>query len=450
MSHLTEEEVGLFVSGRLVPTELRRVVRHLLTGCATCEERLGYYREMLAGLEPSADPEPAPKDQRALDKAIDQGIAAALRQTSRLEDEKAQLERLLAGARKSPQGIPGLPPKAEADLQGWPLVEALLRSSYEARFRDIREMLFLAFSARIAAHSLDPETYGVARIRDIQARVWAELGNAYRLNEQFENAEEAFAQAESLLDEGTGDALLIARLLDLRASLHRSQRRLSEALTLLERVYGLYIQMGETHLAGRALITRGINTRNAGRPQEAILLLRQGLNEIDPWRDPQLAAIGEQVLLDAMADSGEYREAAQLLLQSRLPQAFAGDPLNLARLRWVEGKIAAGLGKLRRAEKVFLEVREFFHQRSLEYDAALVGLELAGVWLRQGKAADVQTLAHEILDVFQSIGVHSEAVKAVRYLHEACAREQATPVLVSGILGFLRRLEWEPRLRFAP
>ncbi len=450
MSHLTEEEVGLFVSGRLVPTELQRAVRHLLTGCAACREKLGYYSEMLAGLEPPADPEPAPRDQRILDKAIDRGIAAALRQTPRLEDEKAQLERLLAAARKSPQGIPGVSPKAEADLQGWPLVEALLHSSYEARFRDIREMLFLAFSARIAAQSLDPEIHGAARTRDTQARVWAELGNAYRLNEQFENAEEAFAQAEALLDEGTGDALLLARLLDLRASLHRSQRRLSESLTLLERVYGLYIQMGETHLAGRALITRGINTRNAGRPQEAMLLLRQGLKEIDAWRDPQLAAIGEQVLLDAMVDSGEYREAAQLLLQGSLRQAFAGDPLNLARLRWVEGKIAAGFGKLRRSERVFLEVREFFRQRSLEYDAALVGLELAGVWLRQGKAAEVQTLAHEILDVFQAIGVHSEAVKAVRYLHEACAREQATPVLVSGILGFLRRLEWEPRLRFAP
>lgn len=393
---------------------------------------------------------PSRLEERAYDRAIDRAIAGALRQEPFWKREQAQLDELLTAAEESPGGISGIVEEADAHLQGWPLVEALLRLSYETRFRDVREMLFLAFAARVAAQNLDSETYGAVRIADIQARAWAELGNAYRLNDQFDSAEDAFARAEALLDEGTGDALLLARVLNLQASLRTDQRRLGAAIEMLDLVYRLYIEMGESHLAGRALIKKGINIRNDGRPEEAVALLEQGLAEIDPRRDSKLEATGVQALLDAMVDSGRHREAAQVLLRSNLRQAFADDPLNLARLRWVEGKIFAGLGKLPRAEKIFREVRDGFLQRDQEYDAALIGLELAGVWLQQERAEEVRELAQEVLEVFEDLGIQSEAVKAVRYLNQACARSEATPGLVHRILAFLLRLEWEPRLQFAP
>jgi hypothetical protein len=86
----------------------------------------------------------------------------------------------------------------------------------------------------------------------------------------------------------------------------------------------------------------------------------------------------------------------------------------------------------------------------MDYVAAMAGLELAGVWLRQGKTAEVRTLAREILQTFRQMDVESEAVKAVRYFHEACRREEATPRLVERVVDFLRRLEWAPQVRFAP
>ncbi|HVR95188.1 MAG TPA: hypothetical protein VMW27_01140, partial [Thermoanaerobaculia bacterium] len=165
-------------------------------------------------------------DEGAYDRAIDRALARAMRQQSFWQREQAQLDQLLIAAEKSPSGISGIASGAEESLEGWPLVEALLRLSYETRFRDIREMLFLAFAARIAAQNLDPQKYGESRVADVQARAWAELGNAYRLNDQFDSAEDAFARAEVLLDEGTGDALLLARVLNLRASLRTDQRRL--------------------------------------------------------------------------------------------------------------------------------------------------------------------------------------------------------------------------------
>jgi tetratricopeptide (TPR) repeat protein len=202
-------------------------------------------------------------------------------------------------------------------------------------------------------------------------------------------------------------------------------------------------------LAGRALISKGINTAYDDHPGEAVELLREGLDLIEPERDPQLAAIGRYGLLNALELSGEYREAARLLLESGLREAFSNDPLNLAKLRWLEGKIHAGLGKLWRAEQVLREVRDGFLELGQGYDAALVGLDLSAVWLRQGNHAAVRELAEEILSTFAALGIQREGIKAVRHLREACRREMATPALVQRVSGFLRRLEWQPQLRFA-
>ena len=311
-------------------------------------------------------------------------------------------------------------------------------------------MRLLAVAATVAARNLDPTRYGRAAINDLSARSCAELANAYRLQDEFESAEEALARAEGFLADGSGDPLILARLLEVEVSLRSDQKRLDEALELLDVLHQLYVELGETHLAGQTLISQGINTAVDDRPAEAVPLFREGLGLLEPERDPRLAAIGRYGLLNALELCGEHREAGRLLRASGLREAFADDPQNLAKLRWLEGKIHAGLGKLWRAEQVLGEVRDGFLERGQGYDAALVGLDLAAVWLRQDNHAAVRELAEEILETFAALGIQREGVKAVRYLREACRREMATPALVQWVAAFLRRLEGQPQLRFAP
>ena len=125
---------------------------------------------------------------------------------------------------------------------------------------------------------------------DFQARAWAEVGNAYRVNEQFDLAEATLGQAQVLLEDGTGDILLLARLADIKASLRTDQRLLGEAMDLLAVVYDLYHRAGDLHLAGRALISQGIISNYACNYQEALPLLREGIKIIDVGKDLRLAA----------------------------------------------------------------------------------------------------------------------------------------------------------------
>jgi tetratricopeptide (TPR) repeat protein len=378
-------------------------------------------------------------------------FARSLEKRWRKEGEK--LERALTLLDQSPGGLgdESFPWRQAQTLHGWPLCEALLRKSYEARFTDSKRMLSLAESAARMAKHIKAEKYPwPGFVGDLRARAFADLGNAYRLNLRFQEAEVAFAQARQFLEAGSGDPLLNAQVLDLEASFRSSQRRLEDAIALLEQVHGLYSDAGDLHLAGRALISKGINTHYQGYPKDAVDLFEQALRLLDPERDPQLTAISQQVLLHALTDCGEYRQASALLLQSGLRKAFAAEPLNLLRLRGVEGKIHAGLGRLAKAEHAFSEVRQEFLRLGHVYDAALVGLELASVWLRLGRPAQVRELAEEMYETFAELGVQPEAARALYFVREACLYQAVTVAMIERVRQFLERLPWHPGLRFDP
>jgi len=450
LTHLDDNEVERFVGGDLPADERRRVVRHLLTGCRPCRSRLAALREVLFNADNLGE------DARGVgsfsyDGALARAAAQARRYQRRHRKEREGLERALEAALRSSgeQNAEVFSP-AVLSLRGWTRVEALLRLSFEERYRDPQRMLLLALAARLAAEQLGTRKLGPGLAADFQARAWAEVGNAYRVNEQFELAEAALVHAQRFLDEGTGDLLLLARLADIQASLRSDQRRLGEALDLLAVVHDLYLQAGNCHLAGRALIKSGITTHYDGNPQRAVQFLREGLQLIDPEKDPRLAASAKLSVTDALVDCGDFQEAGRMLLGSGLRQTFAADLLSLLKLRWVEGKVLAGLGKLGRAERTFEQVREEFLQREREYDAALVGLELAAVWLRQGKAARVRELAEETYEILRDLGVQHEAFKAAFFLREAGRQQVLTLDLLRKVHQFLVRLEWQPMLRFQP
>jgi tetratricopeptide (TPR) repeat protein len=444
LTHLHDNEVERFIQSDLTPEERRKVVRHLLTGCRPCRARLMSIQEVLFRAE---DLEETARGVGSFsyDAVLARVVPRALRFQARHRKESKLLERAFeAVSQKESDEISN----EILVLQGWPRVEALLRLSFEERYRDPQRMLLLAFSARLAAEQLDASVLGLGLVADFQGRAWAEISNAYRVNDQFEMAEAALGQAQRFFDDGAQDTLLLARMADVKASLRMDQRRLGEAVDLLTVVYDLYCWVGDLHLAGRALVKSGIAAHYEGQPREAVSLLRKGLHLLSPERDPRLLAIGRQSLLDAMVACGDFLEAGQILLGGGLRQAFATDPLNLLKLRWVEGKVLAGLGKLSRAERVFGEVKEEFLLRNRDYDAALVGLELAAIWLQQGKVARVQELAEETYEILRDLGIHQEAFKAVLVLREACRQQAVTLGLLRHVHDFLVRLEWNPHLRF--
>jgi len=451
MIHLGKGEVEDFLAGRLEAAARRRVLLHLLSGCSPCQRRMTALAKPLLEEEPWTSAKPVAEEH--YDEVLVRASITARSFLRRWRKEAAKLERALILLDQAPAGLgdENFPVRQAQALHGWPLCEALLRKSYEVRFSDPKRMLNLAEDAAAVAKHIRPDKYPwPGFVSDLRIQAFAELGNAYRVNDRLSEADAAFKQAREYLEEGSADPFLFARVLDLEASLRRAQRRLEDALPLLDQAHHLYREAGDLHLAGRALISKGFCSHYRGQPREAVKLFEEGLDLLEPGRDRQLENSTALSIIYALADCGEYRKASRLLLRSGLREAFGSEPLSLLKLRGVEGKIHAGLGRQARAERAFQEVRQEFLRHGQIYDAALVGLELAALWLRQGRAAQVQELAEEMHAVFEDLGVQLEAARALQFVHEACRVQAVTVSMIERVRTFLERLPWQPGLRFEP
>jgi hypothetical protein len=64
------------------------------------------------------------------------------------------------------------------------------------------------------------------------------------------------------------------------------------------------------------------------------------------------------------------------------------------------------------------------------YDAAMASLDLALLYLKEGRTADVLPLAEEMAALFEARDVHREAVAAVLLFREAAQRDEVTAGMV--------------------
>jgi tetratricopeptide (TPR) repeat protein len=411
MPHLSDGDVARFLAGRLEPADQQRVVRHLLSGCVPCNRKLvGEAPGGLLGRVGERRKRGGSRD--LLDRALD----TALGQEARWRSEQQKLAQSLELLRAGSGSYDALSFRQVQALQGPGLVEALLRRSFELRYRDPGEMRWLAYNALKAAEGLRPEEHGQSRVLDEQARSWAELANAYRLHDQLAEADGAFDRARSLLRQGSGDLHLLARVAELEATLRTSQRRLKESRQLFEAASRLYLKLGEASAAGRVLIAAGTSRHYGGDTGQAVAALRHGLSLLDPGRDAQIVSAGRQSLIGALAGADLPQEAGRLLLESGLRQFYAADPLALVKLRWVEGKVLLGLGRVSRAERALVEIRAEYLDLGQDYSASLVALDLVPLWFREGKDREAREAARQAYDVLREIGIDHEAARARRYL----------------------------------
>jgi len=435
MDHLRKRDLESFLGGR-AGIGRRRVVRHLISGCPDCGDRIFH----------SA----AAEEDGVYEACIDRALESIGSGEDLWREEREKRDRGLALVRS--RGWSNLTGKERKALrEGWAGVEILLAVCFEARYRDPRQMLRLAREAKSAAEELDPVLYGRQRLADLKARTWAELANALRVNEQFDKVRDALKRARRLIEEeGTGDLLVRARIDDIEGSYWKDQRFLRDAEDLLASAYRRYLRIGERHMAGRVLLTRGSCRFLDGQPVEAIRHFRQALSLLDAGRDPQLIETAQHNLLDALADAGEFREASELLLQSGLRQKFADDPLNLLRLRWVEAKILAGHGRYAEAEKALSDVRASFRLRRLELVATIAGLDLAKVLFQQGKLDQLYKLVRELRVAAEAYQLQDSVSRALGTLEVTCQVQVVTLAMVEAVQRFFQRLQHNPRFNWEP
>ncbi len=442
--HPDTETLETFLDDELPAPLSRSLQRHLFT-CSACETRL------LRIL-----PIPRARQAQTGGDGHDHLVRRILRQTHRQNDER---KTLLALERQEAAALwhtlRDLDPAArrnriwdDSAFQTWGLFELLVEKARLTVLEEPRraeEVLRLALD--VADH-LDPEIYGPGAVGAARTRAWAGLGNALRVLADFRQAEQAFRLAETHFETSWLDPLDEALLLEFKASLRRAQRRFGEAHELLDAAIALYREVNEPHCQGRAMIAKGLALMYAGDADAASSWFRDSLLLLDAQEDPRLLALSQSNLIACLIDTGRLREASGLLPEALKLIEEVGMRSDSLRLRWMQGKIAATLGRPGEAEQIFLELVGTFTEDRLAYDVALVSLELSALYSRQGRPADVKRLAAEMLPIFKSCEVHREALAALIVFQKAAEMEQASVGLVEEVASFLQRIQSNPGLRF--
>lgn len=313
----------------------------------------------------------------------------------------------------------------------------LIRRAETLRFSDAARMRRVAEAAVELADALPREAAPAALIEDARAEAHACLANSLRINGELLHAEEAWPRAERHLAAGTGDPLLAAKLAQYKGSLRVDQHRPEEAATLFREAYAAYARLGERELAGRAAIALGIAHRKLGRFGEAIRSTLEAGRLVSRGTDVALPLIAMQNLVHYLHDAGFNEHAAGLLERIRdLVEENAGN-LTLLRLRFLEGKIAAGLGKQVEARAALNAVRREFLAKGMLYDAALVALELAALYAEAGWTFEVEKLAEEMYPVFISRELPREASATLLLFVDAVNRRAATADLIRSLAADL-------------
>jgi hypothetical protein len=435
--HPIPEELEKFATGSLPPGLFWRTARHLLQGCPRCETLLELQCRRLLN-SPGSQP-----------VVLDHGLSAfrSHRRYLRREDiRQRKTAKLLEGG----GGYEALVDRSEIPLRGLGVLKALLDRSWAVRHENLREMIGLARLAVDVACRIDPRCHETPDAVDWQSRAWGELGNAYRASDDLDEAERAFGISFDFFLQGSGDVNLKVRLHDLYASYLGTRRQFDLAFASLDIVYSTYLELGDQHFAGRALVTKAIYLHYSSRSEEALAINQQAMSLIDKGRDANLLFFSIHNQLWFLVACGRYSEARRELFRHLADLQKIDGQIYKLRLLWLQAQISAGLKNWKSAEEGLLHVKAGFEEEGMGFHAALASLELALVWMRQGRHEETERMVLEVHDVFVALKIQREAFGAIMVLKEAFERRMGTIGLLEDAVAFLRRWYVNPNERFMP
>jgi len=438
--HLTSGRIRDFLRGQLSKDEVSEVVSHLLGRCETCSA-------LLASRSSHREVETRPP--ASYDQAFDRALAAVVERESPVTRERLAAPALAARLAKLPSEQQRLLIRNDPRYQTWGLCENLIRASQQAIW-DVQpeSLLEQATCAVWVGESIDVERYGQEHVNDLLAEARGNLANAYRVRSQFTASLAEFRKAHALLDQGTGDETLRARLASLESSLLVDRGHFEEAVELLDGACKRIARLDETQLEARLLVSKGV-ALSYFAPAQAIEAQREALPLIDASESPRLMLCAKQGVICSLNAIGRSEEALVRLHQTRSLFDQFSDPWSQLNYRWTEARITFDLGQVAEAEVAFRGLWQEALDLGLHLETALIVLDLMEVEISLGHYQQAAAIGSRLAEQFEAWGVHRRAMQAWQLLAEAARQETATRAMVGQLTRYLRRAWQNPEIEFA-
>jgi hypothetical protein len=410
--HPTRAILDRLLTGELTGEESKWAVAHLLGRCEVCSR---YLRGALEFKRASLDP-------AGYDAVFESSWAACCAGSAGIQAEQLLAAALWATLEGTPRALRLRMVEGDARCHSWALASRFLDAAAELDWLDTPRGLEACTLAVAIAERLPEGAYPDGLGRDLRGRALGGLADALRLDEQLEAARATLAMAWEALDEGSGDPLERAGLLRVEASLEMSLGDCVAAAGLLRSAASIYRLYGERHQEARTLQQLALAV-GWDDPAKGTGLAERALGLIEPGREPRLELASRHALIWFLNDCGMSGQALELLERSRALYRECGESEARVLLPWLEARICRGLGQLAAAERGLAAVWHGYRLEGYTQELTLVSLDLAEVYLAQGKGRHAMRLLRCFHGILGKWGMHTEGMAAWLLLVEAAKGE---------------------------
>jgi tetratricopeptide (TPR) repeat protein len=364
--HVTRELLRAIASGERPARDLTEIAwQHLLKLCPYCSEEVAaFQRERTAPASSTAI-------FRVLPVVLEKQASDLAAKTAAARKDFHELLRL------TPEERLGRIHRANSRFRSMTLARLLLEEAKRHMPAEPQIVHELAETAE-AVLLRTPDSPG---LYDLFSRAVAYRANAKRAQGDLLAASDTLRHARDLMrNKGATDPLVYAEVDWIEGGLLKEQSRIKEAEELLARAVNLFELTGMKEEAAQPLITLGLLYYDRGDTRSAIEVMRAAAEMMGPKADPRLYLCTQHNLTLFLAESGDYRAAAEALQENAKLYRRFPDLWTSLRQTWLRGKIALGLGFLEEAELLLVEARKGFMAQNISYDAARVSLDLARIY----------------------------------------------------------------------
>jgi tetratricopeptide (TPR) repeat protein len=434
------------VTGAELPGAVRR---HLAAGCPYCALQ---GRRALVARRPSAVAafglvlQAASPDREAIGAAVDEARAWASLLRVETAAAPALLSGLLACARDSIEDV-----RQSPTYHSLGFAEHLCARSREEACRDpLRAGEFAELAVEVA-DTLPAAGYPPALAEDARALAWRTLGNALRVATDLPAADRAFTLAAAHLAFGCGAPRDRAEHLSLLASLRLAQARFHLAIPSLEQALEISRGLGDDEMTAKLVLKLAKAHGEGGEAGAAVAVLEGESALFARHRDADLALFARHAHACCLLEAGQVAAARrELIALAPVWRARVRSPLNQQRFDWLEARASWAEGHHLHAERQLRAVRAAFQAAGAHHDFALVSLDLAALYLEEGRGREVRRLAEQMVPLFETRELHRHALAALTLFEQAACSEQASAGWVRQLARYLRQSRHNPYIRFQP
>ncbi len=449
---IDQGNISRYELGKVAPSEesLQRMAATARVPWSLVVKMIRFFTALLSAADRAtggvpASPIEGPAVERALLDSIELAVIPYLIEEAAAEAEGPSPEEARREAAEICAALLPYPPAYRRRLlglsvrakQSWAVAEALAHASERAAADRVEEARDLVELALEVARQLPDEN----QRKRAEGYCTGFLANVERVATEFDQASAVFELCWKFWREGEAAALPLAewRLLDLEASLRREQHRFGEARGRLD--LALAACDGGALAMGRLLVKKANVLEQAGDFLGALAALEEATPEVDGSGDPNLIFGLRFNTVVNLVYLEHYASAEALLPAVRELAIEQGRQLDLLRLLWLSSKLDAGQGRAEEAIVGLEQVVREFTALELAYEAALAGLDLAVLYLKAGRTAEVEALAGAMGWIFKAKGITREALQALTLFCEAAKQEAATVELVQQVIAEVERAQ---------